>query len=330
MKHRDIPQLIESARIPGTRLPRPTIDVVFKRLMQNNLPALKSLLTAVLSPQSPIESITLLPTELQGPHMTSKASRLDLLVKLHDGTLIDIEVQSSREAHFVKRSLYYTFQMIGGTLGQGDSYENLPSLAGIYIFDDVAFPSLKEIHSSFQLLRAIPSDGVPLQPNILRLDFIELPKISNLKPEQNPLFSAWVQFLSAKSVEDLEDAAHCVPEIKQLVGELRKMSAEKKFINLLNKNEVDRVIAQRAQAEALRDAKAEGKAEGEEQGRRQAMLNSIHVILSKKMSITRDELLSRIGHRSIAELEALLPAALDFTSPADLEAWKKEHLPLRT
>ena len=37
------------------------------------------------------------------------------------------------------------------------------------------------------------------------------------------------------------EAAHFVPEIRQIVGELRKMSAEKKFINRLCKNEVDRV-----------------------------------------------------------------------------------------
>ena len=110
---KSFPEIIPSACIPGTRLPRPTNDLVFKRLMQNNLDALKSLLTAVLQPKSPIDSITLLPTELQGPHLTSKESRLDLLVRLHDGTLIDIEVQSRSEAHFVKRSLYYTAQMIG-------------------------------------------------------------------------------------------------------------------------------------------------------------------------------------------------------------------------
>jgi hypothetical protein len=40
------------------------------------------------------------------------------------------------------------------------------------------------------------------------------------------------------------------------------MSADKEFIDLLNKNEVNRIIAQRANAEALRDARDEGKAEG--------------------------------------------------------------------
>ena len=320
----NFPEILPSTCIPGTRLPRPTNDLVFKRLMQNNLDALKSLLTAVLQPKSPIGSITLLPTELQGPHAESKVSRLDLLVRLQDGTLIDIEMQSCREAHFVKRSLYYTAQVLGSALNRGDPYENLPSLAGIYIFDDVVFPMLPEVHSSFQLRRAVPDDGFYLQPKPLRLDFIELPKISNLKPEQNPLFSAWVQFLAAKSAEEMSVSAQTVPEINQLVGELNKMSADKEFIDLLNKNEVDRVIAQRANAEALRDAKAEGRAEGQEQARK-ALLATNRAVLTEKALISKSEFQSRFGHASLEQLQDLLIASLKFTSPGNHEAWEKSH-----
>ncbi|MEN9826360.1 MAG: hypothetical protein RI953_2105, partial [Pseudomonadota bacterium] len=143
----------------------------------------RSLPTAVLQPQSPIESITVLNPELHGPRFSSKASRLDLHIRLQNGTLVDIEVQTSHDAQFIKRSLYYTFQMIGGELKKGEGYEKLPNLAGIYIFDENVFP------------------------DILRLDFIELRKISSLNPKENPLFSAWVQFLGAKSAEDLQRAA---------------------------------------------------------------------------------------------------------------------------
>ena len=120
------PKIIPSAFIPGTQLPRPTIDLVFKTMLENNLAALKSLITAVLQPESPIESVTILSPDLHGPDINSKQSRLNLHVKLHDGTLIDIEMQSSREAHFIKRSVYYTFQMIGGALKKGMPTKDSP------------------------------------------------------------------------------------------------------------------------------------------------------------------------------------------------------------
>ena len=316
------PDLTASTFIPGTQLLRPTIDRVFKRMMQNNPTAIKSLLTAVLQPQSPIESVTVLNPELHGPRFSSKASRLDLHIRLHNGTLIDIEVQTSRDAQFIKRSLYYTFQMIGGELKKGEGYEKLPNLAGIYIFDENVFPELPEIHSSFQLRRSIPNDGIHLQPDILRLDFIELRKVSSLNPKENPLFSAWVQFLGAKSAEDVQRAVITAPELNTLVTELKLMSSDKSYVKLIQKNKMDKIIAQRANAEALSDARDEGS--------RQALLSSIHTILSRKMSIAHNTLASRFGHRSISEIEALLAAALDFTSPADLDAWEKSQLTQKT
>jgi predicted transposase/invertase (TIGR01784 family) len=315
------PKIIPSALIPGTQLPRPTIDLVFKTMLENTPAALKSLITAVLQPESPIEFVTILSPELHGTDLNSKQSRLDLHVKLHDGTLIDIEMQSSREAHFIKRSVYYTFQMIGGALKKGDAYRSLPNLAGIYIFDDVVFSSLPEVHSSFQLRRALPDDGFHLQPNLLRLDFIELPKISALNPSENPLFSAWVQFLGAKSAEDVNAAARSVPEIDQLVGELTKMSSNKEFINQLNKNEMDKVIAQLAQAEALSDARQEGRQEGQTL----ATLAAVQKVLSKRLKLSTESYAQRLTTLSATKLEALHEAALDFQSASDLENWLKKN-----
>jgi predicted transposase/invertase (TIGR01784 family) len=286
-------------------------------MLQNNLAALKSLITAVLQPESLIDFVTILSPELHGTDLNSKQSRLDLHVKLHDGTLIDIEMQSSREAHFVKRSVYYTFQMIGGALKKGDAYQSLPNLAGIYIFDDVVFPSLTEVHSSFQLRRALPDDGFHLQPNLLRLDFIELPKISALNPSENPLFSAWVQFLSAKSAQDIESAARAVPEIGQLVGELTKMSSNKEFVNLLNKNEMDKRIAQLAQAEALSDARQEGQT--------LATLAAVQKVLSKRLKLSTESYAPRLATLSATKLAALHEAALDFQSASDLEHWLEKN-----
>jgi predicted transposase/invertase (TIGR01784 family) len=291
---------------------------------------IQSLLTAVLQPRSPIESVKVLNPELHGPRFSSKGSRLDLHVQLHNGTLIDIEVQTRRDAHFIKRSLYYTFQMIGGELKKGEGYNKLPNLAGIYIFDETVFPELPEIHSSFQLRRDIPDDGVHLQRDILRLDFIELRKISSLNPKKNPLFSSWVQFLGAKSAEDLQRAANTAPELNTLVTELKLMSSEKSYVKLIQKNKMDRIIAQRAQAEEMSDARKAAMAEGRAEGTRQALLNSIHIILSRKMNITRDSLSSRLSHRPSSELESLLAVALDFTSPADFEAWENAHPAPRT
>ena len=65
------------------------------------------------------------------------------------------------------------------------------------------------------------------------------------------------------------------------------MSSKKEFVNELNKSEVDKIIAQRAQAEALSDAEAKGMQKGIE--------------------------------------KAHTEATLDFETPGDLENWLKKY-----
>lgn len=314
--HSSFPTILPSACIPGTHLQRPTDNIVFNRLMGHNRGALESLLTAVLQPKSPIETIAFIPIDVQWPHVPGKQYAIDLMLKLQDGSLIDLELHSSREANCENFSLCGTSEIVS-RLCKSESSENQPCLAGIYIFDDVVFPSTTEVHSCFQLRRSIPADGLHMQPNLLRIDFIELSKISNLKLKDNPLLATWVQFFAARSAEAIETAANSNPEIDQLVEELYELSEDENFIDLLNKGEIKKIIAQGSNSEAFKDARTEGT--------RQALLNSIHTVLSRKMSVTRDALVNRMSHRSIAELEALLAAALDFTSSADLDAWEKAH-----
>jgi len=144
-----------------------------------------------------------------------------------------------------------------------------------------------------------------------------LPKISELNSKENQLLSAWVQFLSAKSAQDLESAARAVPEIDQLVGELTKMSSNKEFINILNKNEMDKRIAQLAQAEALSDARQEGRQEGQTL----ATVTAVQKILQKRLNLSPESTTSRLSRLSAPQLEVLLDAALDFQSASDLENW---------
>ena len=156
-----------------------------------------------------------------------------------------------------------------------------------------------------------------------------MPKISELNSKENQLLSAWVQFLSAKSAQDLESAARAVPEIDQLVGELTKMSSNKEFINILNKNEMDKRIAQLAQAEALSDARQEGREEGRQVGREEgrqegqtlATVTAVQKILQKKLNLSPESTTSRLSRLSAPQLEALLDAALDFQSASEFESW---------
>jgi predicted transposase/invertase (TIGR01784 family) len=287
-----------------------------------------------LSPLSAIEEVTILNPELRnGPSHDDKLSRLDMLVRLNDGQLINIEFQTGNQVHFVRRALFYLFQMGIGELKAGEDYGRLPNLTGIYIFDDVFRDDVPDVHLIYEPTRVKPMDGAYLQQGLLRLDFIQLPKFSTLNPAENQLLSAWVQLFGAKSADDLESAASETPVLSKLVRSLKAMSSNPELIDLAEKRRIEKIIEKRARFGEMEDAKeearktglAEGRAEGRAEGETQANLAAVQKVLFKRLKLPPESVASQLSALKANKLEALFEAALDFETPADLENWLKTN-----
>jgi len=83
-----------------------TNDYAFKRLLgsEENKPLLQDLLECILnlSPQD-VNELELMDKELTKEELSDKTGILDVKLKLSNGTVIDIEIQTSWNASFVKR-----------------------------------------------------------------------------------------------------------------------------------------------------------------------------------------------------------------------------------
>jgi len=249
--------------IPGTAYLKPTIDVIFKMLMTANAAARKSFLTAILRPNSPIESTEVLNPEILPCDIFGKTVRLDVRVKLCNGAIVDIEMQTTHDDAFAKRAIFYTSKLAADLLNKGEDYKTLPDICGIFIFNTVQFPQFPEAHSSFELARNIPPDGKLLQAGILRLDFLELPKVNASLLKENWLLWNWSQFFAPESPKRLKQAVKNVPELNMLEKELKIMSADIRTRQLAQERESDRRIAELAMATSLEMAREKGKADGE-------------------------------------------------------------------
>lgn len=328
--------------IPGTQILRPVIDVVSKRLLEHNKEALISLLTAVLSPDSPIADATILNSEMHnGPAYNDKLSRLDLLVRLYNGQLINIEFQTGNQIHFVRRALFYLFQMGVGALKGGEDYGRLPNLTGIYIFDDIFRSDVDDVHLVYEPTCVKPNDGSFLKRGLLRMDFIQLPKFSALNPSENKLLSAWVQLFGAKTVQDLDAAGRESPVLDSVVRSLKKMSSNHELIDLAEKRRLEKIIDRRARIGELEDAKEEartigleegrkvglqeGRQEGRQEGQSEALRFAIQKILFKKLNLSPEVVAPQLTSLTVSQLEEFHEAALDFVSPSEVEQWLKQR-----
>ena len=112
---------------PARRTLDPKLDVVFKLLFAH--PASKSplisLLTAVLRPAVEIVDVEVLNPDMPRQDAADKGIVLDLRVRLADGRLIDVEMQSQWRSGSRKRFLFYWAKGFITQLQRGDDYAKL-------------------------------------------------------------------------------------------------------------------------------------------------------------------------------------------------------------
>ena len=91
------------------RLLDPKLDVTFKKMFadEQNRDVLISLLTAVLRPANPIVDVAVISPEIPVGAPDDKGILLDVLVRLSDGSLVDVEMQTQSQPGAKARALYH-------------------------------------------------------------------------------------------------------------------------------------------------------------------------------------------------------------------------------
>ncbi len=75
----------------------------------------------------------------------------------------------------------------------------------------------------------------------------------------------------------------------------------------------------------FQDVFAEGQLEGREEGRRDEAIGFVLRLLRRRLGPPTEDTQQRIAALTVPQLEALGEALLDFTQPADLADWLKQH-----
>ncbi len=96
------------------------IDFVFKKIFGCDEEIFINFASCILGKK--IKSVTFLNNDMDKDFMTDKASRLDVLAELSDGTRTNIEMQTQSKGEYKKRSLYYWAKLYEEQLKEGESH----------------------------------------------------------------------------------------------------------------------------------------------------------------------------------------------------------------
>ncbi len=115
----------------------PANDFCFKRIFGSHEDILKNfLMTAIDWPFKDIEDLKFIDKDITKDMVIDKEARLDVLVILKDGTLINVEIQINKQEHYIERTLFYWSKLYEEQLKSGDSYGKLRPVVIINILSN--------------------------------------------------------------------------------------------------------------------------------------------------------------------------------------------------
>lgn len=259
-----------------TQYPRldPKEDIVFKLLFSKDEEILIALLTAVLKPPRKITRAIVTNAQIDKAFAEDKGGAMDIVVQLDDGSLIDVEMQASRERTWRSRSLFYAAHLLTSQLEAGQSHELLRPVISILFMDFREF-DFEHFHEIFLLSGA---SGHVFSP-LLTLHTIELPKIGPSLVGSDDALLNWCQYLSAERPEEIERLRHVDPMIHKAEERLTELASDPDARLLLTIKRMHEKGARlvrnmeraAAREEGLEEGREQGREEGREEGREQGL-----------------------------------------------------------
>ena len=295
-----------------------TNDYAFKRLLgsEENKPLLQDLLECILdlSPED-VSKLELMDKELTKEDLSDKTGILDVKLRLKNGSVIDIEIQSSWNVSFVKRTLFYWAKMYTSDFKAGESYDSLHKCIAINIIAET-FPLNSAVHSLYLLQE---KEKHTMLTDVLEIHFLDLQAAKREKEEgqeesKRSKLINWLKFIGTSDKEERAMIATTSPVLQLLNEKVNVLSlspVERKLYESRMKLKSDIATISEAQYSAgveqgkslgLAEGKSIGLAEGEARGSRQKALETARNLLVIGLSI---ENIAKVTGLTVQEVEKL-------------------------
>ena len=269
-----------------------TNDYAFKRLLgsEKNKPILQDLLECILDiPTEDITALELLDKELTKEQISDKTGILDVKLKTTDGTIIDIEIQTSWNASFVKRTVFYWAKLYTCDFKSGQSYDKLHKCIAINIIAD-GFKLNNALHSQYLLQE---KEAHTLLTDVLEIHFLDLQAAKTAweedrKDSKRSRLINWLKFIKTDSKEERAMLAITSPVLQMLHEQLDVMTLspiERQLYESRMKLKSDIVTISETQyhagrEEGIQQGIQQGMIQGEAKGKRETAKNLLSMGLS--------------------------------------------------
>ena len=284
-------------------------DWAMKHMLRekSNFEILEGLISVLLGENVKIEEI--LESESNQDNDSDKFNRVDIKAKNSKGHIIIVEVQLTRQLHYLQRILFGTCKAITEHMTLGDKYDKVKKVYSISLLycefgegDDYVYhgsTNFKGLHTGTDLIIRTKEDGViiPYLPREVVPEYYLLRVNAYDKIPDTPL-EEWMTYLKTGVVK--EDTR--VPGLQRVREKLRVLSMTKAEREAYDRH-LDNIMVQN---DVLDVARQEGREEGLELGRQEGRTEEKMRIARNmiKLGLTDDmiQVATQLSHDRIAEV----------------------------
>ena len=207
----------------------PKLDVVFQALFGEvgNESITKGFLETIL--ERKIDSIDLSRNPiLRREFKDEKLGVLDIIAKIDENEICNIELQIVDKKNIIERILYYWSRLYSRQIKSGEDYKILQK-AIVILITDFKIENLEELdyHSRWKIMEDKQGKKIILTQK-LEIDIIELPKIIGKEKEQDNLLD-WLYFLENPKSERVTKKMKENENLKEAVKKLDNLSEDEKM-----------------------------------------------------------------------------------------------------
>jgi predicted transposase/invertase (TIGR01784 family) len=208
-------------------------DVIFAIFFSSrrNKEELAGLLKAILKlPDDEYESIAISDPRLLPEYVGKKYAVIDVRLKLKSGRVVHIEIQLEVRPEFMSRVVFYNARIISDQLGGGGKYKNLKQTITIIITDERFVKGDDRYYHRFAYCDL--DAGVELT-DLSEIHTVELRKLPP-EPDGTELYD-WAKLIAADTEDDMKTIVKRNQRFKKTVAKLRKLSADERARDLLER-----------------------------------------------------------------------------------------------
>ena len=166
---------------------------------------------------------------IEAEEVEKKECRLDMVIKLGNDTIVNIEMQKDKTGDIFKRTNYYISRIMSKSLKRGESYNKLPKALAIWIID-YKEKEIKKYKSDLKLCDTKAIERIRKGNNkeeILIKDEIRIIIIDLTKEADKSKIAEWKEIFRSGEVMNKRDK-----RLQEVVEEIKKLSQNKEAMEL--------------------------------------------------------------------------------------------------